>query len=259
MDSTPTSSDPNAGLERRGLWAFWAATALAAAGAIAPFLLGGGSTRIAGSLIPFGVAALAFGACSLVYHRGRVLATTLYFVASLAIVYGILSALAVPMRIAVLGTCPSESGPCPIGLERPVTSAESTAIGFVIGIGLVAILTAFFGLRTLYHRHRKQVIPPAAPPVRRIAPLATRPQAETTAAPAPVDAQARVEPKSEITPELPAPVAELELPAHEPGPELPAPESQPRSDTTPAPQRTPRRHPERKTSPDSPTPTNGEP
>ena len=259
MDSAPISADPNAGLERRGLWAFWAATVLAVAGAIAPFLLGGGSTRIAGSLIPFGVAALAFGACSLVYHRGRVLATTLYFVASLAIVYGILSALALPMRIAVLGTCPSDSGPCPLGLERPVTSAESTAIGFLIGIGLVAILTAFFGLRTLYHRHRKQVIPPAAPPLRSIAPVATRTQPETTAAPAPVDAQTRVEPKSEPTPELPAPVAELELPAHEPGPELPASEPQPRSDTTPVLQRTPRRRRESKASPDSPTPTNGEP
>lgn len=259
MDTAPATSDPNPSVERRGLWAFRAAAVLAAAGAIAPFLLGADSPRISGSLIAFGVAAVAFGACSLNYHRGRPLATLLYIVASLAIVYGILSALAVPMRIAVLGTCSSETAPCPLGLERSITTAESSAIGFAIGIGLVAILTAFFGLRTLFHRHRREVMPAATPPVRHIAPVATPSQVETTPAAAPVDAAPKQEPKPEPPPELPAPAAELELPAQEPELELPAAAPQTMSGTPPAPQRTPKRRREHNVSADSPTPPTGEP
>ena len=259
VDNAPATSDPNPSVRRRGLWAFWAAAVLAAAGAVAPFLLGADSTRISGSLIAFGVAAVAFGACSLNYHRGRPLATLLYIVASLAIVYGILSALAVPMRIAVLGTCSSQTAPCPLGLERSITTAESTAIGFAIGIGLVAILTAFFGLRTLFHGHRRQVMPAATPPVRRMAPVASPSQVETTPAAAPVDAAPKQEPKPKPPPELPAPAAELELPAHEPDLELPAAASPTASGPPPAPQHAPKRGREHKASADSPTPPTGEP
>ena len=49
--------------------------------------------------------------------RGRSLAATLYFVAGLAIVYGILAMVAVPLRLAVVGTCP----PAPaIGNTLPI-------------------------------------------------------------------------------------------------------------------------------------------
>jgi hypothetical protein len=258
VSSPPTSTDSESSVAQRGLWAFWAATVLAVAGVIAPFLLGGGSSRLNASVLPFGVAAIAFAACSLYYHRGRPLATLLYFVGSLAIVYGVLSALAVPLRIAMLGACPADSGPCLPGLERPITTEESTALGVVIGIGIVAVLSGFFGLRTLYHRYRRQVIPPATPPVRRIAPVATKPPAETGPAHSPTPAA-----KSDAVTEAPAePEAQAELPAHEPDPELPAHSSEVTPErghtwTAPASRSQPRRS-KPKAPPEPPTSTNTE-
>jgi hypothetical protein len=231
---------------------------------IAPYVMGGGSSRLIASVIPFGVAAIAFATCSLYYDRGRPLATALYFVASLAVVYGILSALAVPLRIAMLGACPADSGPCLPGLEKPITSEESTALGFVIGIGIVAILTGFFGLRTLYHRYRRhEAIPPATPPVRRIAPVATKTSAETAPVASPAPAPKPSEDSSAAVTEAPAePEQQAELPAHELDPELPAHVSdvipQPhQAAPMPAPQRQPRRR-KPKGPPEPPTSTNTE-
>jgi hypothetical protein len=253
MDPTPKESD-------RGLWAFWIACVLAAVGAVTPFLLSGGSTRVNGALIPFAVGAVAFAVLAMVYHQGRPLATLLYFVASLAVVFGLLSVLALPLRLAVLGTC-AGPGPCAIGLEPPITSSETTAMGFAITIGIVSILTGFFGLRTQYHRHRmrQQAAAPASPPARRIPPVGAKPQAQTTPEPSPAP-EARPSEVSAAVAESPAePEPQAELPAHEPDPELPAHIAESKAEvgqaaTTTAPQRR-RRQRKPKAPPEPPTST----
>ena len=195
---------------QRVLWAFWIACAVSAVAGVAPYLLAGGSSRISGVVFPFALAALALGACARLHEQGRPLAAMLYFLASLAIVYGILAMLAVPLRLAVIGQCPPAPVPCGIGLERPMTGGETTALGFAVGMGIVAILTGFFGLVTLYRR--AQAPTPNTPPVRSIAPVGTTPPAGATPPPPPAPAPAIAA--------LPDP--ELELPAHEPDLELPA-------------------------------------
>lgn len=258
--------DPKSGRDLRALWAFWIACGLAVVGAVAPFLLGGGSNRITGVVFPFALAAVAFGACALLYLQGRPIATALYFMASLAIVYGILSMLAVPLRVAVLGTCPGP-GPCALGLERPMTTGETTALGFSVGMGIVAILTGFLGLLTLYHRHR--LLPPPTPPARRIAPVDTRTAAETVPAATPVAPSEvdtlRAPGRSHGTlgsvegkAAEPEPEPMSELPAHEPELELPAHAPEHTSSAAPAPQRAPRQRRGPKTTPDSSAPTNSD-
>lgn len=216
---------------QRVLWAFWIACAVVAIGGVAPYLIAGGSSRISGVVFPFALAALALGACALLHEQGRPLATMLYFLASLAIVYGILAMLAVPLRLAVIGQCPPEPATCGLGLERPMTGGETTALGFAVGMGIVAILTGFFGLVTLYRRAPAQ--PPPTPPVRSIAPVGTRPPAGAAPAPPPATPttsqpegalRAPGRPEVEAPPEISSPQAEpeLELPAHEPELELPA-------------------------------------
>jgi hypothetical protein len=252
--------------ERRIVWAFWIACGLTAVGAIVPFVLGGTSSRMNGVVLPYALGAIALGACAVLHRRGRLTITALYFLASLAIVYGMLAMIAVPVRLAVVGTCPPEPVRCALGLERPLTSAEDTAMSFAIGMGIVAILTAFFGLVVLY---RQTAIGPLTPRARRIdavAPTATE-AAPTPAAPpsTPVVAEREpVIPRPEPELELPPPAEELELPAPAEALELPAPAAEAAthendgSAASPA-RRNPRRRRASRTTPDSPPPPNIDP
>ncbi|MHB8610874.1 MAG: hypothetical protein ACYDAL_00400 [Candidatus Dormibacteraceae bacterium] len=194
------------------LWSFWIACGLTVVGGVAPFLLGGASNRLNGVVFPFGLAAIVFGACAMLFQRGKGVATSLYLVASLAIVYGIFGMVEVPLRLAVVGICPPGLASCPLGFERPMTSGETTALSFAIGMGIVALVTSSFGLFTLYHMLRLRT-----PYGRGTAAVDTRTPAEMAPTP-PTTAK----PESAMPPEVSSPESGLELPAHEPDLELPA-------------------------------------
>src|SRR5467141_973007 len=137
--------------EPRVLWSFWIACALALTGGILPLILAaGGTNRIAGAAIPFGIAAMAFAVAALIYQRGRPLATSLYFLAGIALVYGMLSMIAVPLRLAVLGTCDPAPSVCAPGFERPLSGGEDSGLAIGIAMGTLAILVGFFGLLMLF-------------------------------------------------------------------------------------------------------------
>jgi hypothetical protein len=254
--------DPISQREPRVLWSFWIACGLAATGGLLPFLsAAGGTNRIAGAAIPFGVAAMAFAANALLYDRGRPLATSLYFIAGIALVYGMLFMIAVPLRLAVVGTCNPAPDICPPGLERPMSGGEDSGLAIGVAMGMLAILVGFFGLQTLYHL-RKQAIP--VPPVRRVRtpwvprPAAAEPKPEPVAVAEPTlrsdsgDPAAQATPTVDVappprpprkprakrtpqpTPELAAPGEPLELAAPEALLELPAPSPHPEADDDPA-------------------------
>ena len=243
MDSTPQR-------EPRVLWSFWLACGLAATGAIVPLVLAAGDAgRISGVAIPFGIAAIAMAANALTYPRGRSLATALYVVAWIAVVYGILRMIAVPLQLVVSGTCPASESGCAPGFAHPFSGGESS--GIVVGIlaGALALQVGFFGLRASYRRPRQQAFASAsatAPPTRVVAPHKTAlspplPIGDPAAA-APLPAQsavadqpetASVAPPSEpvlkprskrplkTAAELPAPSEPAELPPHPEPAELP--------------------------------------
>lgn len=235
--------------DQRSLWAFWIACGLTAVGGLAPLLIGGESNRI-GVVYAYLIAAVALGACAMLYQQGRPLATALYFIAGIAIVYGILSMISLPLRLAVVGTCPPEPAGCALGLERPLTEGETTSLGFAIGIGIVGLLTGFFGLIMFYRRLSASVLP-STPPARRIAPVAADAPAAPPASPAPESVAA---PKSAA----PEPVVEVdELPAPTEALELPAPTAEEAAEpniAAPAPK--PRRRRTPNATPDAPTPPN---
>src|ERR1700687_4592210 len=92
--------------DARVLWSFWLACALAVTGGLAPLVLAsGGPNRLAGAILPYLVAAGASAANALMWRRGKSLATALYFLAGVAIVYGMLLMFAV-------------RAPAPIGGDR---------------------------------------------------------------------------------------------------------------------------------------------
>ncbi len=211
--------------EPRLIWSFWAAAALVALGGAIPFLIGGQSSRIANVFIPFAIAGLAFAACALVHDQGRIMTSALYLLAGLAIVYGILTLFALPLMLAVLGTCPLPPAPCSGGLQHPLSLAENTGIAFGTGFGIAALFVGFFGLVVVY---RRTAVAPLKPPVRNIPPVAS-----TREAPAPVEAAvengAKPAAVAEPVAEEAEPEPELELPPHEEEerPELPPHESNP--------------------------------
>jgi len=164
--------EQNVERDQRIMWAFWIAAALAAIGALAPLAFTvGAHSRIGGVAIPFGVAAVALAINAVIYHQGRTVAVALYFVAGLAVVYGILAMLAVPLRLAVVGTCPPAPAHCPIGFEPQLTSGENSGLGTATFCGILAIFVGFYGLVMLYRRSRTaRTVPepkawPAQPPV----------------------------------------------------------------------------------------------
>jgi hypothetical protein len=240
------ASQDSSAQDQRIVWAFWIAGGLAAVAGVAPLLLGGASNRISAVVVPFALGAVGLAACALLHSRGKVIVSLLYVLAGLAIAYGILNALSTPLRLSVVGTCPPEPAACISGMERPLTGGETTALGLVIGFGVLAMIVGYFGLFTIYRRRTVLTAGSSTPPVRRIAPVATgsretEPPAANPAALAPeppaTASQPAVADAPEPQPELAAPEPQLELPA-------PTPEEMseaPIALTTPAPERKPRR------------------
>ena len=177
--------------------AFWIAAALAVVGGVAPQLLAIGQTnRVGAVLFPFGAAALAMVALALFYRHGRSISALVYFLGGLAIAYGLLLVLAVPMRLAVAGSCPPAPQRCTSGLEMQLSATEGTALTVAVAFGIMALLVGFVGLSILY-RQRAPAVPPAVWP--------GRPPENPTPPPAEVKAEAEPVP----TPE-PAHVSEPE-------------------------------------------------
>ncbi|HET7466266.1 MAG TPA: hypothetical protein VFL29_06350 [Candidatus Dormibacteraeota bacterium] len=130
---------------------FWVACGLAIIGGVGPLVAAAGHTnRLASVVVPFLAAAGANAALALTYRRGRSFTALIYFLGGLAIAYGLLLVLAIPMRLAVEGTCPPAPQVCTNGLELQLSGYENLALSIAVGFGALSLLTGFFGLLTLY-------------------------------------------------------------------------------------------------------------
>jgi hypothetical protein len=181
--------------------AFWVACGLAIVGAVGPLIAASGHTnRLAGVVVPFLAAAGANAALALLYRRGRSFTALIYFLGGLAVAYGVLLMLAVPLRLAVEGTCPPAPQACTNGAEMQLTSPETLALSIAVGFGALSLLTGFFGLLTLYRRRpapsqAQSVWPDKEPPGWRqpVAKAEAEPKPEETAAAEPPEAEAKPE------------------------------------------------------------------
>jgi hypothetical protein len=212
--------------EQRLVWSFWVAAALAAVGGLLPVVFGGTSSRFAGEFIPFVIAALAFAGCAVFHDHGRAVNAALYFLAGLALVYGVLSMAALPLELAALGTCPAAPAPCTEGLPRALSGGENTGMGFASGFAFASLFVGFLGLMIVFRRATAKIV---APRERTIPPVVKQRPAEEAAVPVAAGVGAALVSENGSGP---AHTDELEeLPAHEEPdlPELPAhePESAP--------------------------------
>lgn len=193
--------DRVAGIGRQA-WTLWVAAGLVVVGGLAPFVFGGPSSRVDGVIVPFLIGATLLATCALLPDLGRSLVAILYFLAGLAIAYGLLSVFSLPIRLAVLGTCPTLPHPCTSGLPRPLSDGENTGLGVAAACGILAILVGFYGLVTVY---RRPAVAPMAPPARQIPPIApVAPAAASAPPPVAAAAAAKEQKEKEEEPELPA-------------------------------------------------------
>jgi len=154
-------------LERHAVaeYAFWVAAALVAVGGVAPLIAAAGhSNRLAGIVVPFLGAAGANVALALLYRRGRSFTALIYFIGGLAIAYGLLLGLAVPLRIAVEGSCPPAPQVCAAGQELQLSSVETLGLSIAVAFGALALLTGFFGLLALYRHNPVATTGPTVSP-----------------------------------------------------------------------------------------------
>ena len=130
---------------------FWVAGGLALIAAVGPLIAAIGQTnRLNGVVVPMLAAAGGCAALALNYRRGRSFSAIVYLLIGLAVVYGILLVVAVPMRLAVEGTCPPAPARCTNGLEMQLSTPETLALSIAVGFGVLALLTGFFGLLALF-------------------------------------------------------------------------------------------------------------
>jgi uncharacterized membrane protein YhaH (DUF805 family) len=141
----------------RGRWAFWAACGLSAAGGVVVLVFDGASGRTLAMVAAFALAALAFAACALFRRLGRTLATVIFLVAGLAIVYASLDMLAVVLQLTVLGTCSAAQAGCEPGQTQPLTAAQFSGFGYAIALGFLAVAAGFVGLVSLYRSERARM------------------------------------------------------------------------------------------------------
>lgn len=209
--------------EQRLIWSFWLAAAIALVGGLLPFVFGGTSSRLTLVIVPYAVGAVGLAACAFLHNQSRAVVAIVYFVAGLAIIYGLMSMFALPLKLAALGSCPIAPQPCPSGLPRVLSDGENNGLGSAATFGILAMFIGFFGLVTLYRRYAP---PPFVPPVRKIPPMppapppAPPPESPDQPLSAPAQSAGRAD-------ELEAPEPEPELPAPEEPPELPSHESSP--------------------------------
>jgi hypothetical protein len=205
--------DSAAGRGQGTIWALWLAAAIAFVGGLLPLVFGGTSSRISGVVVPFTIGAVGLAATALMKNQSRTLVAVVYFVSGLAIVFGLLSMFALPVRLAALGSCPVAPNPCTTGLPRALSDGENNGMGSAAAFGIIAVMVGFFGLATFYRRAAQRTFVPLE---RKIPPMPpAKPVAESVPEVAAAAQAPSPEPAPDEEPELPAPEELPELPAHE--------------------------------------------
>ncbi len=150
---------------RLAVWCTWAAAALAAAGSVVAIAVpAGGTNRVLAAALPFAIGAAALVAGALTSRQVGWLGGLLYIAASLAILYGMILALSLPLRLSVEGTCPPSPASCPLGFERPVTSAENFAVVVAATCGALAVVLTFVAVEARYLRRPRPTRDPDTRP-----------------------------------------------------------------------------------------------
>jgi hypothetical protein len=139
------------------VWSLWIAALVAAVAAVISVAVGlTGGSQLAPVAQPLAIAVAVLIASALLHARAPVLlAGLLYAGASLALLYGIVLAMSIPVRVMIEDVCQPAPAPCPLGFQRPVTSAEASAVYSVIICAATALAATFVAVEASYRRRSR--------------------------------------------------------------------------------------------------------
>jgi hypothetical protein len=128
----------------------------AAAAVIVLVAPAGGANRVSGVALPFVVSAVAQLANVLTRRRTSWLSGLLYTVAVLAILYGVILAASLPLRLAIEGPCQPAPAPCPLGFDLPIRAGETIAVYAAVICGLVSMVFDFVAVELQFRPRRSR-------------------------------------------------------------------------------------------------------
>jgi hypothetical protein len=136
----------------------------AAGGVIVLVAPAGGANRVSGIVLPFALSAVAQLANVLTRRRSGWLSGLLYAVAVFAILYGVILAVSLPLRLAIEGPCQPAPAPCPLGFDLPITAGESIAVYAAVICGLLSMVVNFVAVELQFRPRRNRFPAPDDPP-----------------------------------------------------------------------------------------------
>lgn len=140
-------------------WCTWAACALASAAAVLSLVVtAAGSNREGRVALPLAIAAAVLATSAITSGRSGWLGAPLYAAATMALLYEMILAASLPVRLTVEGTCPPSLASCPLGFERPATQGEMFVMYSAVIAGAACLLLTFAVVESRYLRAPK---PPA--------------------------------------------------------------------------------------------------
>jgi hypothetical protein len=115
----------------------------------------GGTNRISGVALPFALSAIAQVANVLTRRRSGWLSGLLYAVAVLAILYGVILAVSVPLRLTIEGSCQPAPAPCPLGFDLPIRPGENVAVIATVICGALSMVIDFVAVELQFRPRRR--------------------------------------------------------------------------------------------------------
>jgi hypothetical protein len=138
-------------------WCLWVGCALGVAGAALALLVPAGAiNRLSGVALPFAVSAVAQAANALTQRRSPLWSGALYVAAGLAILYGVILAVSVPLRLTIEGSCQPAPAPCPLGFDVPITGRENLALYAAVISGVLSLVINFIAAELQFRPRRRK-------------------------------------------------------------------------------------------------------
>jgi hypothetical protein len=114
----------------------------------------GGINRLSGAALAFAVSAAVQAVNAVTQRRSGWWSGLLYTAAALVLLYGVILAVSVPIRLTLEGSCQPAPAPCPLGFDVPITARENLAVYVSVIFGVLSMVTNFVAAELQFRPRR---------------------------------------------------------------------------------------------------------